>query len=103
MREWETWGFIGSTGKYATPPTNQEEIEICFTVFFASTVPEAQEILQSPAGERILQEAKNRGWSTYDIIKEMQNYVDYTNEKEANAETANVQETITNGSGGSIP
>ena len=102
MREWERWGFIGSTGRYATPPKNKKEIEICYTVFFASTIPEAQEILQSPAGERILQEAKSRGWSTYDIIKEMQNYVDYINNKEANAETANEKNT-NNGSGNPIP
>ena len=102
MREWERWGFIGSTGRYATPPKNKKEIEISYTVFFASTIPEAQEILQSPAGERILQEAKSRGWSTYDIIKEMQNYVDYINNKEANAETAN-EKNINNGSGNPIP
>ena len=82
------------------PSLPLNDIKLVKIVSFS--IPEAQEILQSPAGERILQEAKSRGWSTYDIIKEMQNYVDYINNKEANAETANAQKTITNGFRSSI-
>ena len=89
-------------GKYARPPQNQKQIEICYAIFFASSVPEAQEILQSPAGERILHEAKNRGWTTHQIAKEIQNYVDYRNKQEANAETAN-EKNINNASGNPIP
>ena len=58
-------------------------------------MPEAKEILRSPAGERILQEAKNNKWTTHTIAKEMQNYVDYLEEKAENI--------MTNGSGKSEP
>jgi len=47
--------------------------------------------------------AKNNGLTTHQIAKEIQNYVDYIDEKEeANAETAN-EKTTTNGSGSLIP
>ena len=98
MKDWEEWGFE-PIGTYARPPKNQRQIELCYAIFFASSVPEAQELLQSPAGERILHEAKNHGWTTNKISKEVQNYVDYVNEQGSNAETANAKETITNGSG----
>ena len=98
MKDWEKWGFE-PIDTYARPPKNQRQIELCYAIFFASSVPEAQEILQSPAGERILHEAKNHGWTTHKIAKEVQNYVDYVNEQGSNAETANAKETITNGSG----
>tara|TARA_R100000687_G_C6401755_1_gene142215 strand:+ start:347 stop:634 length:288 start_codon:yes stop_codon:yes gene_type:complete len=95
MKDWETWGFE-PIGTYSRPPKNQREIELCYAIFFGSTMPEAKEILISPAGERILQEAKNNGWSTHTIAKEMQNYIDYKEEKD--------KETIvTNGSGNPIP
>jgi len=102
MKDWEKWGFE-PIDTYARTPENQRQIELCFAIFFGSTVPKAQEILQSTAGERILHVAKNNGWTTHQIAKEIQNYVDYIDEKEeANAETAN-EKTTTNGSGSLIP
>ena len=98
MKDWEKWGFE-PIDTYARPPKNQRQIELCYAIFFASSVPEAQELLQSPAGERILLEAKNNGWTTHTIAKEMQNYADYVNEQGSNAETANAKKPITNGSG----
>jgi len=94
MKEWEKWVFE-PIDTYARPPENQKQIELCFAIFFGSTMPEAKEILSSPAGERILQEAKNNKWTTHTIAKEMQNYVDYLEEKAENI--------MTNGSGKSIP
>ena len=94
MKDWEKWGFE-PIDTYARPPENQRQIELCYAIFFASSVPEAQGLLQSPAGERILQEAKNKGWSTHTIAKEMQNYVNYLEEKAKNI--------TTNGSGKPIP
>ena len=94
MKEWEKWVFE-PIDTYARPPENQKQIELCFAIFFGSTMSEAKEILRSPAGERILQEAKNNKWTTHTIAKEMQNYVDYLEEKAENI--------TTNGSGNSIP
>ena len=94
MKEWEKWVFE-PIDTYARPPENQKQIELCFAIFFGSTMPEAEEILRSPAGERILQEAKNNKWTTHTIAKEMQNYVDYLEEKAENI--------MTNGSGKSVP
>ena len=60
MKDWEEWGFE-PIGTYARPPKNQRQIELCYAIFFASSVPEAQELLQSPAGERIYMRLKIMG------------------------------------------
>ena len=95
MKDWETWGFE-PTDTYSRPPAKQREIELCYALYFASTVLEAQEVLASPAGERILEAAEKYAWSTYDIAKEIQNYIDYKEEKDK-------ETVITNGSGNPIP
>ena len=46
MKDWEKWGFE-PIDTYARAPENQRQIELCFAIFFGSTVPKAQEILQS--------------------------------------------------------